>query len=119
MKGEGALPVTSHHVTSGENRDGGQRQECHCLVPQGQSYKIAATKRFLKSLQSFKLDNLVDQLTKYEQRVRACYHKFLDLNGETMVWMMIVDASFLLSYFKFMQCKKVQQRGKFCQACHI
>ncbi|XP_003604327.3 putative UPF0481 protein At3g02645 [Medicago truncatula] len=61
-----------------------------------QSYKLAATKRFLKSLQSFKLDNLVDQLTKYEQRVRACYHKFLDLNGETMVWMMIVDASFLL-----------------------
>ncbi|XP_039689610.1 putative UPF0481 protein At3g02645 [Medicago truncatula] len=61
-----------------------------------QSYKLAATKRFLKSLQSFKLDNLVDQLTKYEQRVRGCYHKFLDLNGETMVWMMIVDASFLL-----------------------
>lgn len=61
-----------------------------------QSYKLAATKRFLKSLQSFKLDNLVDQLTKCEQRVRGCYHKFLDLNGETMVWMMIVDASFLL-----------------------
>ena len=61
-----------------------------------QSYKLAATKRFLKSLQTFKLDNLVDQLTKCEQRVRGCYHKFLDLNGETMVWMMIVDASFLL-----------------------
>ncbi|WJX48747.1 hypothetical protein P8452_35270 [Trifolium repens] len=61
-----------------------------------QSYKLAATKRFLKSLQTLKLDNLVDQLTKLEQRVRACYHKYLDLNGETMVWMMIVDASFLL-----------------------
>ncbi|WJX48748.1 hypothetical protein P8452_35271 [Trifolium repens] len=61
-----------------------------------QSYKLAATKRFLKSLQTLKLDNLVDQLTKLEQRVRACYHKYLDLNGDTMVWMMIVDASFLL-----------------------
>ncbi|CAL5210564.1 unnamed protein product [Lathyrus oleraceus] len=61
-----------------------------------QSYKLAATKRFLKSLQTLKLDKLVDQLTKFEQRVRACYHKYLDLNGETMVWMMIVDASFLL-----------------------
>ncbi|KAK2378603.1 putative UPF0481 protein [Trifolium repens] len=61
-----------------------------------QSYKLAATKRFLKSLQTLKLDNLVDQLTKLEQRVRSCYHKYLDLNGDTMVWMMIVDASFLL-----------------------
>lgn len=61
-----------------------------------QSYKLAATKRFLKSLQTLKLDKLVDQLTKFEQRVRACYHKYLDLNGETMVWMMIVDTSFLL-----------------------
>ncbi|TKY64598.1 putative UPF0481 protein [Spatholobus suberectus] len=45
-------------------------------------YKLAAAKRFQKQLQSLKLDNLVDQLTKLEQKVRACYHKFLDFNGE-------------------------------------
>ncbi|XP_004492405.1 putative UPF0481 protein At3g02645 [Cicer arietinum] len=66
-----------------------------------QNYKLASTKRFLKQLQSLKLDHLLDQLTKLEQRVRGCYHKFLDLNGETLVWMMIVDASFLLELLQF------------------
>ena len=32
---EGWRCVTGHHVTSGEDRDGGQGQECHCLVPRG------------------------------------------------------------------------------------
>jgi len=27
--------LKGHHVTSGEDRDGGQGQECHCLVPRG------------------------------------------------------------------------------------
>ncbi|KAH1085080.1 hypothetical protein GYH30_017219 [Glycine max] len=65
-----------------------------------QRYKLAAAKRFQKQLQSLKLDNLVDQLTKLEQRVRACYHKFLDFNGETLVWMMAIDASFLLEFLE-------------------
>ncbi|KAK7389504.1 hypothetical protein VNO78_24606 [Psophocarpus tetragonolobus] len=65
-----------------------------------QRYKIAAAKRFQKHLQCYKLENLVDHLTKLEQRVRACYHKFLDFNGETLVWMMTVDASFLLEFLQ-------------------
>nr|KYP34179.1 Putative UPF0481 protein At3g02645 family [Cajanus cajan] len=74
-----------------------------------QRYKIAAAKRFQKRLQSCKLENLVDQLTKLEQRARACYHKFLDFNGETLVWMMTVDASFLL---EILQVYAVQEGGK-------
>ncbi|KAK2378613.1 putative UPF0481 protein [Trifolium repens] len=66
-----------------------------------QSLKLASTKRFQKKIQSLKLDNFVDQLTKCEQKIRACYHKFLDLNGETLVWMMIVDASFLLDFLHY------------------
>ncbi|TKY64595.1 putative UPF0481 protein [Spatholobus suberectus] len=65
-----------------------------------QRYKLAAVKIFQKQLQSLKLDNLVDQLTKLEQRVRACYHKFLDFNRETLVWMMAIDASFLLEFLQ-------------------
>ena len=30
---EGWRCVTGHHVTSGEDQDGGQGQECYCLVP--------------------------------------------------------------------------------------
>ncbi|WJX42726.1 hypothetical protein P8452_29925 [Trifolium repens] len=71
-----------------------------------QSLKLASTKRFQKQIQNLKLDNFVDQLTKCEQKIRACYHKFLDLNGETLVWMMIVDASFLLEFLQFYAMKE-------------
>lgn len=68
-----------------------------------QRYKLAAAKRLQKCL---KLDDLVDQLTKLEQRIRSCYHKFLDFNGETLVWMIIVDASFLLEFLQFYTMQK-------------
>ncbi|GAU33108.1 hypothetical protein TSUD_259590 [Trifolium subterraneum] len=71
-----------------------------------QSHKLASTKRFQKQIQNLKLDNFVDQLTKFEQKIRACYHKFLDLNGETLVWMMIVDASFLLEFLQYYAMKE-------------
>ncbi|XP_027344828.1 putative UPF0481 protein At3g02645 [Abrus precatorius] len=74
-----------------------------------QRYKIAAAKRFQKHQQKLKLNNLVDQLAKLEQRIRACYHKFLDFNGETLVWMMTVDASFLL---EFLQVYAMQEGTK-------
>ncbi|KAK7381552.1 hypothetical protein VNO80_00097 [Phaseolus coccineus] len=65
-----------------------------------QIHKLAAAKRLLKQLQSLKFDNLIDQLSKLEQRIRACHHKFLDFNGETLVWMMAIDASFLLEFLQ-------------------
>ncbi|KAH7855222.1 hypothetical protein Vadar_022564 [Vaccinium darrowii] len=63
-------------------------------------YKLAAAKRTQKQLQTIKFHHLVDQLVKLESRIRACYHKFLDFNGETMAWMMAVDASFLLEFLQ-------------------
>ncbi|CAJ1951343.1 unnamed protein product [Sphenostylis stenocarpa] len=65
-----------------------------------QRHKLAAAKRFHKQLQSLNLDNLVDQLSKLEPRIRACHHKFLDFNGDTLVWMMAIDASFLLEFLQ-------------------
>lgn len=61
-------------------------------------YKLAAAKRTQKSLQSIKFQDLVDQLTKLEPNIRACYHKYLDFGGETLAWMMVVDASFVLEF---------------------
>ncbi|CAH9096555.1 unnamed protein product [Cuscuta europaea] len=71
----------------------------HCRRPElyeMERYKLAAAKRFQKSLQSFKFGHLVEQVAKYENKIRAHYHKFLNCNGETLGWMMAVDASFLL-----------------------
>ncbi|KAK4270851.1 hypothetical protein QN277_019620 [Acacia crassicarpa] len=64
--------------------------------------KLAATKRLQKKLQtiSLNIEQLVDQLRKYEHGIRACYSKYLNFNGETLMWMMIIDASFLLEFLQ-------------------
>ncbi|XP_019167247.1 PREDICTED: putative UPF0481 protein At3g02645 [Ipomoea nil] len=63
-------------------------------------YKLAAAKRTQKNLHTFKFHHLVDQVTKYEHRIRAHYHKFLNFNCETLGWMVAVDASFLLEFLQ-------------------
>jgi hypothetical protein len=63
-------------------------------------YKIASTKRFQIQLHNLKLDHIVDQLIRLEHRVRSCYHKYLNFNVETLMWMMVVDASFLLTFLE-------------------
>ncbi|KAL6326824.1 hypothetical protein AAG906_011001 [Vitis piasezkii] len=69
-------------------------------------YKLAAAKRIQKHLQSLKFHSLVDQLTKHEPRIRSCYHKFLEFNGETLAWMMAIDASFLLEFLQVYAMKE-------------
>lgn len=71
-----------------------------------QRYKLAAAKRSQKQLQCLYFQNLVDQLIKFEPRIRACYHKYLDFNGETLAWMMGIDASFML---EFLQIYAIQE----------
>ena len=69
-------------------------------------YKLAAARRIQKYLQSLKFHSLVDQLSKHEARIRACYHKFLEFNGETLSWMMAIDASFLLEFLQVYAVKE-------------
>ncbi|MED6123613.1 hypothetical protein PIB30_050745 [Stylosanthes scabra] len=74
-----------------------------------QRYKVAAAQRFQKSLQCLKFEEHVEKLLKFERKIRRCYHKYLDFNGETLVWMMAVDASFLL---EFLQIYAIQEGNK-------
>ncbi|XP_017978246.1 PREDICTED: putative UPF0481 protein At3g02645 [Theobroma cacao] len=69
-------------------------------------YKLAAAKRTQKQLQSPNFHTLVDQLAKHEPRIRACYHSYLDFNGETLAWMMAIDASFLLEFLQIYALKE-------------
>lgn len=69
-------------------------------------YKLAAAKRCQKQLQRIEFKNLVEQLVRLELRVRACYHKYLDFNGETLAWMMAIDASFLLEFLQVYAIKE-------------
>ncbi|KAK9130557.1 hypothetical protein Sjap_011044 [Stephania japonica] len=63
-------------------------------------YKLAAAKRNQKQLQPIKFQHLVEQFLKMELSIRACYHKYLELNRETLAWMMAVDVSFLLEFLQ-------------------
>ncbi|KAL0463955.1 UNVERIFIED_CONTAM: hypothetical protein Slati_0283100 [Sesamum latifolium] len=81
----------------------------HCTRPEIREmgrYKLAAARRNLKDFQNLKLQHLVDYLMEFEVKIRACYNRYLNLNGETLAWMMAVDASFL---FEFLQVCAVKQ----------
>ncbi|PON51649.1 hypothetical protein PanWU01x14_214710 [Parasponia andersonii] len=70
-------------------------------------YKVASAKRTQKHLQrGLNFQDLVHQLTKHELRIRNCYHKYLDFSGETLAWMMAIDASFLLEFIQVYAIKE-------------
>ncbi|CAI9786937.1 unnamed protein product [Fraxinus pennsylvanica] len=79
---------------------------------ENERYKLAAAKRTQKKLQNFKFQYLVDQLTKFEPRFRASYHKYLNFNGETLAWMIAVDASFLLEFLQIYIMKQGKELTK-------
>ncbi|KAJ9189961.1 hypothetical protein P3X46_001204 [Hevea brasiliensis] len=63
-------------------------------------YKISAAKRVREHLQKLEFHNLVEQLINLEQKIRTCYHRYLNLNGETLAWMMALDACFLIEFLQ-------------------
>ncbi|XP_062086898.1 putative UPF0481 protein At3g02645 [Humulus lupulus] len=70
-------------------------------------YKLSSAKRAQKHLQSgHKFQDLVQHLINHEHKIRACYHKYLDFSGETLAWMMAIDASFLLEFLQVYAIKE-------------
>ncbi|KAG9152409.1 hypothetical protein Leryth_015804 [Lithospermum erythrorhizon] len=65
-----------------------------------EKYKLAAVKRMQKALECCKFEDVVQDLMKFEPRIRACYHKYLTYNGETLAWMMAIDACFVLEFLQ-------------------
>ncbi|KQK19340.1 putative UPF0481 protein At3g02645 [Brachypodium distachyon] len=72
-------------------------------------YKLASARRLQRRLCSttpggrgpLKLDALVAQFAaRLERKIRAHYHRYLDLSGETLSWMMAVDGAFLLEFLQ-------------------
>ncbi|KAJ4718560.1 Plant protein of unknown function (DUF247) [Melia azedarach] len=70
-------------------------------------YKLAAAKRAQKHIHGdHKFQYVVDQLKDLELQIRACYHKFLNINNETLAWMMAINASFLLEFLQIYAIKE-------------
>ncbi|XP_028067648.1 putative UPF0481 protein At3g02645 [Camellia sinensis] len=63
-------------------------------------YKLAAASRLQKQFKSLEFKQLVEKLAKFEHKVRACYHKYLDVECDTLAWIMAIDGLFLLDFLQ-------------------
>ncbi|XP_058215778.1 putative UPF0481 protein At3g02645 [Rhododendron vialii] len=61
-------------------------------------YKLAAVTRLQKQFKTLEFEQLVDKLMEFECTVRLCYHKYLDIEGNTLMWIMAIDGLFLLEF---------------------
>ncbi|KAK7270739.1 hypothetical protein RJT34_26130 [Clitoria ternatea] len=70
--------------------------------------KIFGAKRILDHFNKHNLKQLVEQLHNSGPYIRACYHKYLDLKDDTLLYTMAIDALFLLDFFhSYVDVKKV------------
>ncbi|KAG2581826.1 putative UPF0481 protein At3g02645 [Panicum virgatum] len=76
----------------------------HCNRPElrdMERYKLAAAKRAEKLFaEGSKFDDLVQRLLQAQDRMRAPYHRFLELSDQTLAWMMAIDTCFLLDFLE-------------------
>ncbi|KAK3121112.1 hypothetical protein QOZ80_8BG0646280 [Eleusine coracana subsp. coracana] len=64
-------------------------------------YKLAAAKRAEKLFAGGKkFDHLAQRLLGLQDKMRAPYHRFLELSDETLAWMMAIDTCFLLDFLE-------------------
>ncbi|KAI8565685.1 hypothetical protein RHMOL_Rhmol03G0280000 [Rhododendron molle] len=63
-------------------------------------YKLAAASRLQRAFRSLEFKELVSEISGLEHRVRACHHKYLDFEGETLAWIMAIDGLFLLDFLR-------------------
>ncbi|KAF7149267.1 hypothetical protein RHSIM_Rhsim03G0255200 [Rhododendron simsii] len=63
-------------------------------------YKLAAASRLQRDFKNLEFKQLVSGLSRLEYKVRACYHKYLDIEGETLAWIMAIDGLFLLEFLR-------------------
>ncbi|XP_013589088.1 PREDICTED: putative UPF0481 protein At3g02645 [Brassica oleracea var. oleracea] len=75
----------------------------HCLKPELQEterYKLTIARKFRNNSKSFRFHDLVEKLQSLEVKIRACYHKYIALSDETLLWIMAIDSSFLIEFLK-------------------
>ncbi|XP_057538585.1 putative UPF0481 protein At3g02645 [Amaranthus tricolor] len=61
-------------------------------------FKLICSKKVQKEFKNLKFEELVKKLMKKEHQIRGSYHKYLDMGGEALAWMMAIDGLFLLEF---------------------
>ncbi|MED6188235.1 hypothetical protein PIB30_084102 [Stylosanthes scabra] len=70
--------------------------------------KLTAAKRVLNNME---LNHVVknQNLSTYSPKIRACFHKYLDFKDDTLVYIMVIDALFLLDFLQHLSRNKDQE----------
>lgn len=79
----------------------GPYHHCRPELHDMERYKLAAAKKIQKHLHAssgIHFHHLVAGIAHMEHRVRCSYHRYLHHNGDTLAWMMAVDAAFLVDF---------------------
>ncbi len=63
-------------------------------------YKLTSAIRVQKKLLQIKFRDLVNHIAGSDSSLRACYHRFLEFDQETLAWIFAIDTSFLLEYLQ-------------------
>ncbi|TMW97981.1 hypothetical protein EJD97_004703 [Solanum chilense] len=76
----------------------------HHLRPdlyQMERYKLAAIKDILEPAQIINFEHLlIDKLRENDLVVRVCYNRFMDIDEETLAWIVAIDGLFLINIFR-------------------
>ncbi|KAG2691429.1 hypothetical protein I3760_08G008700 [Carya illinoinensis] len=59
-------------------------------------FKLGSAKRMQKNFKQIKFRDLVNRIAESDYAIRACYHRFLEFDQETLAWIFAIDSSFLL-----------------------
>ncbi|CAI9108513.1 OLC1v1008113C1 [Oldenlandia corymbosa var. corymbosa] len=69
--------------------------------------RLAAVKEFLKQEQYNNFKSLiVDKVAELDSEIRACYNQYLDIDGDTLAWIMAIDGVYLLHLLSTYSAKK-------------
>ncbi|KAK3024217.1 hypothetical protein RJ639_044686 [Escallonia herrerae] len=78
---------------------------------QMEKYKLAAIKSSLRPEQILNFQEImIDKMKELEPVIRACYHKYLDHDGDALAWIVAIDGLFLLDILRGYGQVKYSQR---------
>ncbi|KAL3813055.1 hypothetical protein ACJIZ3_014323 [Penstemon smallii] len=65
-----------------------------------QKPKVAAVNNYLKSKNPKSFQKVVDALVQFEPLLRQCYDQYLDLDIQTLAWILTIDGLYLLQFLE-------------------
>ncbi|KAJ3708072.1 hypothetical protein LUZ61_011777 [Rhynchospora tenuis] len=65
-----------------------------------EQYKLITAKLAQRRFKQVRLQNVVDEFAMHEHMIRSYYHRHLQMNADTLAWMMAIDTCFLSEFLQ-------------------